>query len=253
MRSTPDRLRWEVAGDRVHAAPERVDVWRLPHRAHDALGERFAATLSPEETKRANRYLVEHARRNFFLSRGGLRAILARYLGREPREVEFEYGPHGKPALAGSFAASGLRFNVSHSGEVILIAVARARELGIDIERLRADVELENLARRYFSAAESASLLALEPAARPRAFYRCWTRKEAYLKLKGAGLSFPLDRFQVSLRDDEPPALLATEVEGDRAEDIAIVDLSIDRDYEAALVTSRPCPALRYFELSRSP
>ena len=128
--------------------------------------------------------------------RGQLREILARYLRVEPRAVAFEYGPQGKPRLAGEAA---LRFNLSHSEHEALVAVARDREVGIDVEIVRPTVECEALARRFFSPEETAALLALPASVRARAFFAYWTCKEAFLKAKGGGLNIPMDECEVSI------------------------------------------------------
>src|SRR5262249_41616868 len=138
-----------------------------------------------------------------------LRMTLADCLCCQPAGLRFGYGSHGKPFLPDI----DLRFNLSHSGGWAALAVARGHEVGIDIEQIRADRATDDLAQRFFSPREWAALRALPEAERCAAFFRCWTRKEAFIKLIGEGLSFPLDEFDVTLRPDEPPALLS--VRGD--------------------------------------
>jgi 4'-phosphopantetheinyl transferase len=139
-----------------------------------------------------------------------LRDILGRYLGRPPAALEFCYSAYGKPALAVGLEASGVRFNISHSHEMALFAVTCRREVGVDIEYLAREIRAAEIAERFFSARERADLRALPAEAQHRAFFNCWTRKEAYIKAHGEGLSLPLDGFDVTLGPGEPAALLAT-------------------------------------------
>lgn len=186
---------------------DEVHVWRGDLAvAPDRLAA-LAATLAPDEHDRAARFHFERDRRRFVAGRGILRAVLARHAGCPATALRFRYGPRGKPALEGDGGGGDLRFNVSHSGDLALVAVARGREIGVDVEALRPDLT-PGLAERFFSPAEVAALSALPPAARPAAFFACWTRKEAFVKATGDGLSLPLDAFDVSLAPGEPPALL---------------------------------------------
>ena len=173
-----------------------VDIWSFPLDVEPARLEVLGRGLSPDENERAERFVFPRHRDRFRAGRGQLREILARYLRLTPSAVAFEYGPQGKPRLAGEAA---VRFNLSHSEHEAVVAVARDREVGIDLERVRPTVECEQLAQRFFSPAETAALLALPSSVRPRAFYAYWTCKEAFLKAKGGGLNIPLDEFEVSI------------------------------------------------------
>jgi 4'-phosphopantetheinyl transferase len=176
--------------------------------------------LSDEERERARRYAFEIHRRRFVIRRGLLRKFLGSYLKLAPDGVNFVANPYGKLALAEAQgmvfrAAGGLHFNLSHSAEVpskagvALFAFALGQEIGVDVEWMRPDLDFEALARRYFSAAEQKELFALPEEQHLLAFFNCWTRKEAYIKAQGQGLSLPLDEFDVSLTPGEPPRLLA--------------------------------------------
>ena len=190
--------------------PGDVHVWRaeldLPVAAVAALD----ALLSGDERDRAARFHFERDRRRFTVARGGLRALLGAYLGAPAAAIAFDYGSHGKPRLAGALTAGDLRFNVSHSAGVALYAVARGREVGVDVEGHREDFATAEIAERFFSPAERQALAALPPDRRCEAFFACWARKEAYIKARGLGLSLALDAFDVSLAPGEPAALLAT-------------------------------------------
>jgi 4'-phosphopantetheinyl transferase len=156
--------------------------------------------LAPCERARAERFHFQRDRDRFIAGRGRLRRILGAYLQQSPNLLQFCYGASGKPAVAGP-----LSFNLSHSGEFAALAVARFG-LGVDIECVR-PIE-EAVAERFFAADEVARLRRLPETQQTEAFFACWTRKEAYVKALGDGLSLPLDCFSVSLEPQESARLL---------------------------------------------
>lgn len=173
--------------------------------------------LAPSERDRAARFATDTARNNFIQRRCALREILAGYLGIEPRDLAFSTNAFGKPSLIAPSAGATLSFNASHSGTIAAIAVATSGRIGIDVEQLRPLVDAEQIAARFFAAGESATLAALRPRDRVEGFFNAWTRKEAVVKALGAGLSIPLDAFEVSLRPSEPPAILRWDIAGEDA------------------------------------
>jgi 4'-phosphopantetheinyl transferase len=207
-------LRWEHATEPPALAGGEVHVFLAAVNTLPA--EALAAWLSDDERGRAERFHFARDRQCFVGTRGLLRGLLGRYLGVEPAALRFAYGPRGKPSLVAEGEAGRMRFNVSHSGGLALLAFAWDRDLGVDIERERLVPEYESIARSHFSPRERAALEGLAPAERPRAFFRCWTRKEAFIKATGDGLSFPLDEFEVTLAPGEPARLLR--IEGDEKE-----------------------------------
>jgi 4'-phosphopantetheinyl transferase len=164
--------------------------------------------LSVEERARAGRFVFEDDRRRYTVARAQLRRLLGERLGERPEAVELTYGAHGKPALAPRHAGSGLRFNVSHCGDVAVHAFTRGREIGVDVEAVRALPDADQIAARFFSPRENQAYQALPSSERPVGFFNCWTRKEAYIKALGEGLAHPLQRFDVSLAPGEPARLL---------------------------------------------
>ena len=173
-----------------------VHVWQVDLRidSPDSL-------LSTAEIEQADRFRFPHLRRRYVAGRSALRMLLGEYLSVPPAEIALETMPLGKPRLVGT-PATGVRFNVAHSDELALMAFARGREVGVDVEYERPDVDIIELARRYFAPEEIAVLLALPATEQCPAFYRCWTRKEAYIKALGLGMHAPLDGFAVTITAD---------------------------------------------------
>lgn len=162
--------------------------------------------LTGDERARADRFRFERDRARYTVGRAVLRILLGRYLRRAPEWVRFKYGDNGKPYLAGN----ELWFNLSHSGAVALYGFGSAAEIGIDVELDDANFARERIAERFFSPAEVAVLRSLPDSLQGRAFLTCWTRKEAFIKARGDGLSLPLDSFDVSLAPEAPAALVRT-------------------------------------------
>jgi 4'-phosphopantetheinyl transferase len=215
----------EVVVSRLNAEPEAL-------RASEAL-------LSDAERQRARRFAFNRHRRRFIVGRARLRQLLAASLGVRPEAVDVQYGAHGKPALANS--NSDLRFNMSHSGDVAVYAFSRGAEIGIDVEAVRPMNDATDLAARFFSRRENEAFLALDPRDRELGFFNCWTRKEAFVKALGDGLSHPLDRFDVSLAPDEPAKILRVEdTPGDHC-GWRMESFSPAPGYVAAVVTESSC------------
>ena len=200
-------LGWRASGfplalGKIAPLSADVHVWLLDLGQPDHLIRRLWDTLDGEERARAARFVFSTDRARYTAAHGLVRHVLSGYLGISPAEVIFGYGRHGKPYLVMADAPAVLRFNVSHSANLCLCAVTLDREVGVDIERIRVDRDHRGIADRYFSPAERAALLALPAEQLVRAFYDCWTRKEAHLKATGDGLGVPLDSFDVPVIPD---------------------------------------------------
>src|SRR5262249_19798979 len=156
------------------------------------------------ERQRAGRFHAESDRRRFAVCRGSLRTVLGRYLAVDAGQLAFRYGDRGKPALVEVTELDAIEFNVAHSHDLALLAIAEGRRVGLAIGQVRPMADVVSIVARYFSARERAAFQALPDDQRLEAFFRCWTRKEAYLKATGDGLSFPLDSLAVSLAPGEP-------------------------------------------------
>jgi 4'-phosphopantetheinyl transferase len=202
----------------------------------EASGDNFArarAWLSAEETARAERFRFERHGRAYVLGRASLRALLASYLGTQAGEVRFVYGPQGKPALADE--SCSLRFNASNSGNLAAYAFTTGCEIGVDVEQHRAIHNLEHIAHRFFSPEEAAELLELPATDRYAAFFNCWTRKEAYIKAMGGGLSIPLDSFCVTLLPGAVARIVTLRGSADAAREWTMHAFTPAPDYTGAI------------------
>jgi len=233
----------------VTLAASAAHVWRVPVApAPDPLPA-LERVLSAEERSRVARAKHNGYRTRFVYVRAVLRFLLGHYLGSDAAAIDIDYGAHGKPRLAGAHAASGLRFNVSHSGDQALFAFARGRSVGVDVERHSRRAAMEAIARRYFAPAEAARIAACDGERRLRAFYACWARKEAVIKACGRGLSMALDGFEVGVDPDVPPRLVCIAAGLAELGDLALVDLPTRPGASAALAVKEPFTELAGFDL----
>ena len=202
---------WRLPPPDLALSNEEVHIWRTSLEQPAGLVHQLSQLLSHDEQTRAARFHFERDRRRFIVGRGALRIMVSRYLSVDPDQLRFRYESHGKPYLSAEFNHCDLRFNLAHSNEVAVYAFTLGRELGIDVEHIRSLPDAEQIATRFFSAQENVALHTLPESQRLEAFFNCWTRKEAYIKAIGEGLSHPLDQFQVSLSPEEPARLLNVE------------------------------------------
>lgn len=210
------RESWSAPPEILDLADRDVHVWRASLDVPPARVQAFAGTLSEDERERAGRFFFDRDRSRFIVCRGVLRAILGRYLHVEPELLKFCYSRHGKPALSIASDGDAPRFNVSHACGLALYGVTLGRAIGIDVERIRPELASDQIAEQFFSSREIAALRALSPASRLLGFFNCWTRKEAYIKARGEGLSLPLSGFDVSVAPSAPTVLLSVPYESEQ-------------------------------------
>lgn len=195
----------------------------------------FDQALSQEDRDRASRFRFEGDRQHFCVARASLRLILGRYLKTKPSGLQIDVGEYGKPYLAGTAATYGVRFNLTHSNRLALIAITREREVGVDVEFMRPDFVNDDVAEHFFSRAEAEQFAAVAPEFRTQSFFNCWTRKEAYIKARGEGLSCPLDQFDVSLAPNTPATLLNSRLDRAEVSRWSFQDLFPEDGYAATL------------------
>ena len=236
-----------AVGGRLQLRSYEVHLWLArPLDCRAALLQNLEA-LSADEAERAQRFHFLQDRNRYIARRGILRQILSYYQNCPPSEVDFTYQAWGKPQLAHSTSLAGdLRFNLSHSGDAALYAITSGRDIGVDIELIRPEVEWADIASSFFAWGEIAELRRLSSHSRTRGFFNCWTRKEAYLKARGDGLSIALDTFEVSLAPGDAPALL-------RASDVSelkrwsVWDVLLTGDLVGAFVVEGKPSRFRFF------
>jgi 4'-phosphopantetheinyl transferase len=243
---------WRSAPEPLKLDHNEVHVWRAALDPEKSGLYNLEQTLSPDEQARAERFYFQKDREHFIVARGLLRAILGLYLNQDPSQLRFCYSIYGKPSLATSSGESALHFNVSHSHGLALYAVTSGREIGVDLEHLRADFAGEDIAERFFSRREVEALRTLPAKMRQKGFFNCWTRKEAYIKARGEGLSLPLDQFDVSLTPGEPAALLCTTGDPREASRWTLREIEPGPGYVAALAVKGRDWRLKFWQWARS-
>lgn len=221
--------------------PEETHVWRIDLDLPNSDIDSNFYLLSADERDRADRFVFKKDRSHFVAARGALRRTLALYLQTDPAGLHFVYGSHGKPSLKPGYNTQDLRFNVTHSGGIALLALTFLREVGIDVERIRDDFPCIQIARQFFSDAEYTALCSIDSALRHEAFFNCWTRKEAFIKATGKGLSYPLKQFDVSLRPGSPARLLSIAEESEQPRHCSLHAISPRAGYVGALAVIGAC------------
>lgn len=224
---------WNLPSSPLSLARDSVHVWRIEVAQPLEVIDECEDLLADDERQRARQFHFHRDRRAFTVAKGAARRILAHYLDADPRSLTFDRGTFGKP-----FLRSGeLQFNLSHSGEFALLAVAREREVGVDVEEIREIEDAAMIAERYFSPGESKKLCTvLGSTQRATAFFNCWTRKEAFIKAIGEGLSHPLDTFEVTFLPQEKVEL---RLEGTTTHRWMLKALHVSERYSGALVVER--------------
>jgi 4'-phosphopantetheinyl transferase len=198
--NTSTQIDWPVATSWPALDDQAVHVWATDFAAWRDDVDSLLSLLSPDERHRAESFRHGARRETAIVTRGLLRKLLAKYHAPEAGLIQFRYGVHGKPLLEDT----NFHFNTSHSHDLVVFAFTRAGEVGVDIERIRADTpRLREIAEKYFAPGELKPLLAMPDAERTEAFFRCWTRKEAFLKARGDGVFGGLNKFEVSLDEKE--------------------------------------------------
>lgn len=231
----------------LNLAPNEVHVWRVALEQSEEFYQKLRLVLSEDEQRRAAQFKFAKLQKRFVIARGALRDILSRYIGLAASKIVFEYAAHGKPKLAVS-NPDDIEFNLSHSEDVALCAVSWGRAVGVDLELVRRMDDAGRIARRFFSTRESEIFCALPAPQQPVAFFNCWTRKEAFIKALGEGLSHPLDSFEVSFLENEPAALLSTRPDPREAAKWTLRALYPARNYVGALAVAGNNFALEYWQ-----
>ena len=242
-------MSWTVAQPCPTLDEDALHVWRVRTRASGDSLRAIEELLSADERVRADRYVRERDRVAFVVARATLRTLLGAYLRADPLTIQLGYSVHGKPYLVGEGGQGELHFNLAHSGEWAVYAFARNRRVGVDLEQIRPMPDLMEIATRFFAASEYEALRSLDGACRLESFFACWTRKEAYLKARGPGLSASMSEFVVSVSASEPPRLLADCENPGEVDRWAFRTVDVGPGYAGAVVVEGQPACVRFFDM----
>ncbi|KPJ67459.1 MAG: hypothetical protein AMJ43_04175 [Coxiella sp. DG_40] len=212
--------------------PREAHIWLIAIKDFILRLDEFQSILSANERKQAQRFLFIQHQERFIVVHGILRQLLANYLSTASKKINFIYDNYGKPKV------ENIRFNISHSQDLALFAFTKYSDVGVDIEFVKKDFDGDNIAHRFFSEYEIQSLSKLPSAKRSSAFFNCWTRKEAFIKAIGKGLSFPLNKFDVDISHSQKSLLLNVRSNEYKVSDWKLIDLDPHQNYAAALAVS---------------
>ncbi len=230
--------------------PEKtIHIWHCNFDYNRDKITKYSALLSKDEQQKASRFKFKKDEDCYIITRGILRLLLASYLKVEVKEIAFKYTSFGKPLLA---MESQLKFNVSHSGDLAAFAFCHETEVGIDIEKIKTNFDVLELAQNFFSKNEIIALEKQPKEEQVKAFYRCWTRKESFIKAEGSGLSFPLNKFTVSLNTDYEASLLETHWDSAEKENWRLFSFLPGDSYIGALAVRNKFATINYFNWDRT-
>jgi 4'-phosphopantetheinyl transferase len=227
---------WHIPAENMNLAENDIHIWLVSEDNPPLPLKELGEILSNDEQERANRFHFERDKNRYIVGRGILRTLIGKYyLDIEPKRLEFCTASKGKPALKDTFGRRRLKFNQADSNGMALYAISQTHEIGIDIECIRDISSVQEIVEGSFSKYEIAAFKALPADEKQRAFFNCWTRKEAFIKAIGQGLYFSLDQFDVAFTPGETPKILS--IRGDRAEAAkwSLFDLKPLHGYSAAL------------------
>ena len=222
---------WANATQKSFILNNTIHIWKINYSDFDNEESALLNNLSKQETNRANKFYFSIDKKRYLLTRALLKNILSRITDTPARQLHFKFNEHGKPYLE-SF--KHIYFNISHSGDIGLLAVTDCAAIGIDVEQYRKRLQLREIAERFFSKYETDILLNLPDNQKISAFFSCWTRKEAFIKALGLGLTLPLKNFDVTLQPAEKAKLVEIRHKNEKAADWTLKDIPLENDYAAA-------------------
>ena len=228
---------WQKTPDTLSVSKDHIDIWLCDLKQLSGDINNYYSVLSEDERQRADKLRVEDKKQQYIITRGALRQRLGLLTNIDPKDFVFEYLEHGKPVLANNHQCTDIKFNVSHSNDLALIAIAQEQNIGIDIEKINCESNHQALMTRFFSKAEQTEFQTMPDANMARAFCACWTRKEAFIKAVGDGVSYGLDKFDVTvdLENQSPEINLHKPTE----KRWSAINLPINDEYMACLVSDR--------------
>ncbi|WP_203257044.1 4'-phosphopantetheinyl transferase family protein [Hyunsoonleella ulvae] len=223
-------------------------LWLVDVNDTEVLLETLSSFLSNEELHKAEKFKFEKDRKVSIISRGVLRLLLSKYLNTNPSNIKFIYGQYGKPIVTNK---ENITFNVSHSSNKIIIGFTKGYDIGVDVELIKYNFDLVNIAENFFSKSEINLLSKFQPKDYPIGFYRCWTRKESFIKAKSKGLSFPLDSFSVSLDSDSNAEITETKWNNNERHEWFVHSLNLGKTYQVAAAIRGKITNIETIEFSK--
>ena len=239
---------WQTPPNDLGISPRHVDIWLTSTELEEEQVRAYAKYLSQAELARAQKFRSKTGYREYIVTRGLLRQVLSETAGLDLAGVDFLYGEHGKPYLDVRVSGKTVTFNVSHSHGLALVALTRGGRLGVDLEKIRPEVEWRELAGRYFSEVEHRVLERRPEGDGLKAFFACWTRKESFVKALGAGVSYGLKQFDVSVGPEEDYAALTIRSQDEDADGWLVKNLPVPDSHVAALAVDRPACSFRLWQ-----
>ncbi len=234
---------WQKTPDTLSLSKDHIDIWLCDLKQLSGDINIIYSILSEDERERADKLKVEDKKQQYIITRGALRQRLGLLTNIEPKDFVFEYLEHGKPVLANNHQCADITFNVSHSNDLALIAIAQEQTIGIDIEKINHESDHQALMTRFFSKAEQAEFQTMPDTNKARAFCACWTRKEAFIKAVGDGVSYGLDKFDVAVDpENQTPDINLHKPSEERW---SAINLPINDEYMASLVGDRDSLSVR--------
>jgi 4'-phosphopantetheinyl transferase len=237
---------WTHAPEKLQLTAGAVHLWKVNLRVPPESPAYYSSILSDEEKQRADRFYFEKDRQQYLTGRATLRELLGRYLECPPASIVFEFNEFGKPSVPNGL---DLKFNISHSGGLALMGFTLAASIGVDLEKIKAGMEIEQIASRFFSSREKEEILQLPAHRQADAFYQCWTSKEAFIKAHGQGLSLPLDQFEVEVNPDRVAALKAVHWEPELVEQWDLYGFTPLKNFVGAVVCDRKIEEVSFYAL----
>jgi 4'-phosphopantetheinyl transferase len=244
-----EKTEWANAVPDGMISSNEIHIWRFYQEETNSQIETLQAILSRDELARSEKFHFEKDRKKFILTRGMLRKLLGSYLGKDPQQVRFNYSSFGKPFLAFDSENDNISFNLSHSGEIALYAITRNQKIGIDVEQIGDHTDVMAIAKKFFSPGEIGEMEKANEKNRTQLFFRYWTRKEAFVKALGKGVSLPMERLDVSLLNKISPIVKLT-VENNETACLYVQDLFPGDGYAAAIATEANDPDISCWQFS---
>lgn len=240
---------WEKTSPDLEFSTEYIDIWLIDLAEEDKDIFNHQRYLTKDELARAGKYLSGKKSREFIITRSALRNIIGYVLKTNPRQIEFAYTSSGMPLLDSAWSHTNITFNVSHSHDLAIIAVSIENIIGIDIEKIREDIDYKKLAKRFFSEYEHQQIMEFEDTLRLNAFFATWTRKEALVKATGTGIAYGLNKFDVSVDPDKPAELVDSRWQDECQSNWSLLNIETLPEYKACLAVAGEMPNIRYWRI----